>query len=271
MLVSIRPLGSKPPAIGARFALGLLLCALLLAGCGSSTETQVLPWLRYRHMTSPGGSGIWTGSTTSDVALRRPWGWHVVIASDAAPAMPIPVDETSAVVFTSRGAWMLHPDQPIPALACGDTNADVIVTPKTGFVDCVDFVAGPAQGVRTAVRVRRLSPRGMLSAQWSFAVQEPGRRLLSATISFYDAEHLPYFVSFIDPWIGPDGKRGAATPERLANLRCELLRASASSEPGLAAQPGVTLDECSDAKYWSGVLGRELKPAGAIARGPEAL
>lgn len=238
MYFSVRRCGQLSRANLARHALPIFLCTFLLGGCGSTTETQVLPWLRYRHMTSSGGTGIWSGSTTSDVALRMGWGWRIILATDAVPARPMPLDESSAVVFTSGGVWMLHPNQSALTLACGDTKADVIVTPMKGFVDCVDFLAGPAFGVRTAVRVRRVSSGGNLIEQWNFAVHEPGRLLLTPTIGFYDAQDVPYLVSFLDPWTAPDGTRGAATPERRANLRCELMRAAGQPESGIPARPG---------------------------------
>lgn len=247
--------------IAVRVRRWLSISVLLVSGCGSTTESEILPWLRYRQMTSSGGTGIWSGSTTSDVAVREWWGWRVVLPTDVAPARPIAVDESSAVVFASGGVWMLHPDQPTPRLACGDKQADVVVRPMTGFVDCVDFVAGPALGVRTSVRVRRLSPRGAAVGQYGFATAEAGRVLLSPIISFYDAAHVPYFVSFIDPWVGRDDRRGNAAPERLADLRCELLSGNRLGEAASAAKPGVTLEECYDPNYWSSVVGVKLTHA----------
>jgi hypothetical protein len=142
--------------------LGAIALALFAAGCGHTDEEMVLPWVKYRRVTGPGGTGMWAGSNHTEVLVRRWWGWSKVFDGNAAPGKPIVLTPTAVLVNGTGGAKILRESESTPRLACGDKNALPTVPPTGGFVDCADHLAGPARGIATALRVRRVDSTGAL-------------------------------------------------------------------------------------------------------------
>ena len=245
--------------------LGAIALALLAAGCGHTEEELVLPWVKYRKVTGPGGTGMWAGGNHTEVLVRRWWGWSKVFDGNAAPGRPIVLTPTAVLVGSTEGAKILRESESTPRLACGDRIAAPTVPPTGGFVDCADHLAGPARGIATALRVRRVDSIGALVAQQEFTAGEPGRVFLGPVVSFYDDQGTPYLVTFRDPWVQTmaDGsqQRSTATPERLKSVACELLRFGPSPAEPVSAPPGHTVTDCSSADVWSRALGRPLKKA----------
>lgn len=238
-----------------RARLAALALALLAGGCGRTDVETVLPWCQYRRVTGPGGSGMWAGGSHTEVRVRRWWGWSTVFDGDAAPGLPIVVNPETVLVLRSGAGWILRADGAPPRLACGDEDAVAEVPPSRGFVDCIEHRGGPARGVATDLRVRRLEPGGRLVAQQDFTTGVQGRVFLTPTVQFYDDEGTPYLVSFRDPWTG-----GTASPEQLEAIACELIPVGAPPTQALAAPPGHHVTDCSDAAYWGRLLGRGLTP-----------
>lgn len=223
----------------------------------------VLPWCKYRTVRSPGSSGIWSGSSHNEVLVRRWWGWTRVLGA-AAPGFPIVLTPTAILVITAgEGARILTESAAETPLACGNKEALPSVPANGGVVDCVDHLAGPAPAVATALRVRRVDSAGELVSSQDFTLVEPRRVFLSPAVSFYDEEGTPYLVTFRDPWVGiaADGsrQRGVASPEQLANIRCEILRVGPGQAKPVPAPPGHSVSDCSEPSMWSQVLGLTLK------------
>ncbi len=239
-----------------RWAVAVL--ALAAGGCGHTDVTTPLPWVQYRRITGPGGSGMWAGSRHTEVRVRRWWGWSTAFDADAAPGAPIVVTPSVVLVLSQGAPWILRESDTRPVRACGDKDDVAEVPPDGGFVDCVGFLSGPARGVATGLRLRRLDPTGTLVAQQDFTTGDQGRVFLTPTIEFYDDEKNPYLVTFRDPWTGDDGTRGTASPERLAAITCELVRVGLPAQV-TPAPPGHAVAECSEAGVWSRALGRPLR------------
>ena len=240
-----------------------LALALLVAGCGHTEDEQVLPWVKYRRVTGPGGTGMWAGSRHTEVLVRRWWGWSTVFDGTAAPGKPIVLTPTAVLVGGTGGWKVLHESGATPQLACADRNAVPTVPPNGGFIDCADHLAGPARAIATSLRVRRVDPAGALVAQQEITTREPERVFLQPMVSFYDDQGTPYLVSFRDPWAqtSADGspQRGSATPESLKNIACELIRVAPGPAGRVSAPPGHTVADCSSAEVWSRALGRTVK------------
>ena len=103
----------------------------------------------------------------------------------------------------------------------------------------------------------------LLVAGCGHTEEEPGRVFLAPTVSFYDDEGTPYLVTFRDPWVltAADGsqQRAQATPERLKDIACELVRVGPGPARPVSAPPGHSVSDCSNADVWSRALGRPLK------------
>ena len=241
--------------------LASLALLLIAGGCRTADET-VLPWCTYRRVTTPGGSGIWGGSSYAEVLVRRSWGWSTVLDGKTAPGRPVVLTPTTVLVFSNRGTQFLHQSDSEMPQACGDRKAIVTVPPGGGVVDCADHLAGPAAAIATSLRVRRVDPTGRPVAQQEFTAGDPGRVFLSPAVTFYDSKGTPYLVTFRDPWAQtlPDGSRqsGTASPERLAQIACELIAVGPTQTPPIPAPAGHEVSDCSSAEFWSRALGREL-------------
>lgn len=238
--------------------LATVALALAAGGCGETRTTEILPWCRYRQIQGPGGSGMWSGSNHTEVQVRRWWGWKTVFDGQAAPGKPIVVSPT-VVLVESRGSRLLRRESGTPVLACGSADSIAAVAPQGGFVDCVDFVDGPARGVATSLRVRRLDPGGRELWQWAYATGVQGRVFLMPAIAFYDEAGTAYLVTFRDPW----ARHSPASAEQLSAIECQLVRAGEGETAPTPAPPGHTVADCSSLPMWAGALGRPLlKPVG---------
>lgn len=238
--------------------LAVLALAFAAGGCGHTDVEDVRPWCQYRRITGPGGSGMWAGSNHTEVRVRRWWGWRTVFDGEDAPGRPTVVSPGVVLVLSHGTGWILREGDVQPVLACGDKDAVPEVPPEGGFVDCVDHLSGPARGVATGLRVRRLDPSGTIVAQQWFTTGEQGRVFLTPTVEFYDEEKNPYLVTFQDPWT----RGGSASPEQLQAIACELVRVG-QPESVTAAPPGHTVADCSSTALWSRALGRPLRrPSG---------
>ncbi|HKW03370.1 MAG TPA: hypothetical protein VJN96_26330 [Vicinamibacterales bacterium] len=233
------------------------------SSCGHTDEELVLPWCKYLRVTSPGGTGMWAGSTHTEVHVRRSLLWSTAFDGHSAPGRPIVVTPDTLLVPISGGSRFLRLNSAETPLACGDAEAAATVPPRGGVVDCVDFLTGPARGLATALRVRRINAAGALVRQQEFRADEPGRVFLSPSLTFYDDDGTPYLVTFRDPWARtlPDGTltAGTATPEQLQNIHCELIVVGPAAAPPLAAPQGHTVSDCSSAEVWGRVLHRPLR------------
>ena len=241
----------------------LITSAGLACGCGRTDEEAVLPWVKYRSVTGPGGSGMWAGSSHTEVLVRRWWGWSKLFDGNAAPGRPVVLSPTAVLVPSHTGSRIVHKSASEMPLACGDREAIVTVPPGGGFVDCVNHLAGPAPAIATSLRVRRLDPAGKVVASQEFTLSEPGRVFLSPSILFYDEAGTPYLVTFRDPWAetGPDGslRSGLATPERLQNIACEMTAVGANVPEPFVAPAGHKVADCSSPNVWGPVAGRTLR------------
>jgi hypothetical protein len=241
----------------------LLAIVLSASSCGHTDEELVLPWCKYLRVTGPGGTGMWAGSTHTEVRVRRSLLWSTAFDGQSAPGRPIVVTTDTVLVPISGGSRFLRRDAAETPLACGDAEAAATVPPRGGVVDCVDHLAGPARGIATALRVRRIDAAGALVRQQELASGELGRVFLTPSLTFYDDDGTPYLVTFRDPWarLLPDGTQtaGTATPEQLQNIHCELIAVGPAAAPPLAAPPGHTVADCSSAEVWGRVLHRPLR------------
>jgi hypothetical protein len=252
------------PNVGSRRPRLAILVLLLTAwGCGRTQDELVLPWCKYRTVIGPGGSGIWSGASHTEVLTRRWWGWSTVFDGNAAPGRPVIISSTAVLVMSSGVARFLRASDSTSPLACGIREAIASVPPKGGFVDCVDHLAGPAPAIATLLRVRRIDPLGQTVAQQEFAAGDAGRVFLTPSILFYDDEGTPYLVTFRDPWAEetPDGSRrtGRATPEQLQQITCELIAVGPNPRRAIPAPAGLTVADCSTAEVWSHAIGQRLR------------
>lgn len=84
--------------------LGAVALLLVAAGCGHTDEEQVLPWVKYRKVTGPGGTGMWAGGNQTQGLVRRWWGWSTVFDGNAAPGKPVALTPTAVRVGSTVGA-----------------------------------------------------------------------------------------------------------------------------------------------------------------------
>jgi hypothetical protein len=240
-----------------------LAIAVAAIGCGGTKDELVLPWCKYRLVTSAGGSGMFAGSSHNEVLVRRWWGWSRVFNGNDAPGRPMVLTPTTILVPMSGTARILRQSESEAPFACGDREAAVSVPPAGRVVDCVDHLAGPARAIATSLRVRRIDASGQPVAQQEFNTGETGRVFLKPAVSFYDDEGTAYLVTFRDPWAEtlPDGSRESvqATPERLQQISCELIAVGQGATAPVVAPPGHTVADCSSAVVWSRALGRGLR------------
>ena len=203
----------------------------------------MLPWVKYRKVTGPGGSGMWAGGNHTEVLVLRWWGWSTVFDGNAAPGVPVVLTPTAVLVGSTEGAKILHKSESTPRLACGDKIAAPTVPPTGTFVDCVDHLAGPARAIATALRVRRVDSTGALVSQQEFTAGAPGRVFMGPVVRFYDDQGTPYLVTFRDPWLqttaGGSQQRGQASPEQLRNIACQLIRVGPDPVQPVPAPPGT--------------------------------
>ena len=241
----------------------MFLLVFVMCGCSRTQDEVLLPWVKYRTVGGPGGSGIWSGSSHTEVLVRRWWGWSMVFDGNAAPGRPIVLTPAAVLIPKSGEGWLLTSSASSPSLACGDRKAGFSVPPIGRFVDCVDHLAGPAPAIAIALRVRRVDAAGKLIAQQEFEAGGPGRVFSKPAVSFYDDAGTPYLVTFRDPWAEeqPDGSqpRMSASNERLEQITCELITVGPNAPPALPAPPGHKIADCSTAEVWSRVLGRRLR------------
>jgi hypothetical protein len=216
----------------------VLAGTLLLAACSEVTETDPLPWLRVKKIEDR--------ATRYEYYVKH-LGFVWTKLDEAATGNVVAIGGDAAVISTAQGLKLLRRGDDHGILACGSTRSTPAVLATAGVIDCFDVVAGPAPAIATQIRWRRISSAGEALVVEKLGVEAPDRLFIRAMASFYDAGNQPYFVTH----------RGDASqaPE------CALRWVAAGELQSVAAPPGMTRGECSDAAPWSKVLRRTLRNA----------
>jgi len=270
-------------ALNGLFAVDSLPVSLLVAaalvllsasiGCSTRNETRVTDWC-IRRETVGWTVGPWSGNSSSECLVRR-WGlWRRLDELAVGPVLALDPD---TVLLSVPGRRKLIRRGERRARPVCDDNEYGVLPPGHDAIDCLGFVAGPAMGVPTSVRFRRLdiqgrpagvatildadrdaAPRGSVAIPGAGPSRPSGgdgpatavtgarpRRVFAAlAIAYYDDARAPYFMTYDDSNPGhPD---------------CALLELSGAGLRVHAAAPGAKLRECSDRKAWSRVVGRTL-------------
>src|SRR6185295_5197580 len=132
---------SKPFQVAFQLAVAALF--LGAAGCSSNKDELIVPWVKYRVVSSWSGGGIWSGSSHTEVLARHWWGWSSAFDANVTPGRPIALTSTVVLVPIPGGARFLRESGGATPLACGK-QASGALPPNGGFVDCVDHLGGPA-------------------------------------------------------------------------------------------------------------------------------
>jgi hypothetical protein len=231
----------KPRAAALAFALAALLA---LSACSEVTESQPLPWLKVKKTYHKPIGGLGGGTSDFEYYTKRFGFWWMKV-DETATGTAIALDPNTAAISTAQGLKLIARGEDQGTLACGTPRSAPSVVAQAGVIDCFDVVAGPAAGVATQMRWRRISGRGEALVVEKVSVESPGRLFARAMASFYDAGHQPYFVT-----VNADG---AGAPE------CALVWIAGGERRSIAAPADLQRGRCSDVAAWTPLLKRNLR------------
>ena len=221
----------------------MILAAAIAAGCGSTQEAPVLPWLKVRTHTSSSFLAFAGPTRTTTYFVKVGGFWRQI--DDEGVGGAIVLTPKAVLYYDSGVPKLIHEGESAATEACGPPVVVATVPSGADVFDCVNVVAGPAAAVATSLRIRRMNAAGDMVRDQTIAVEGPGRVFVRPMVLFYDDSRTAHFVTMSDD-------TGAAAA-------CALVTVGAEGPTVTPGPPDLSRGDCSEASAWSTVIGRRLE------------